>query len=313
MDDHDRAVGALVGLACGDALGRPVESRSSDSVARDHGRVAEMLADGTHGQPAGTVTDDTELTLRLARSLAACGAFAPADAAERFADWLAGDPFDVDPSTAEAIRGYDDAATPADAARTAWVARPEGQNAGNGSLVYCVPTALAYADRTRLAEAAAGASRLTHADPRCVESCVALARVVRELLDGAGVEDALGAALSLAGERAAPTGVREALAVATEREARRENGGFVLTTLETALADALTAESFEDAVVTSVSRGGDAGTVGAVCGASAGARFGADAVPPRWTDRVDAVDECRSLARELVDLDPGRPGGESST
>jgi ADP-ribosyl-[dinitrogen reductase] hydrolase len=298
----DRAVGALVGLACGDALGRPVEFRSSDSVAREYGRVTEMLADGTHGQPAGTVTDDTELALALARSLAACGGLDADDVARRYADWLAGAPFDVGLLTAEAIRGYDDAATPADAAHAAWEARPEGQNAGNGSLMRCAPMALAYADPERLATVAAAESRLTHADPRCVESCVALTHVVRDLCDGAAAEDALGAALALARDRDAPVGVREALAVATGREARRENDGYVLATLETALADALTAASFEEAVVTSVSRGGDADTVGAVCGAVAGARFGADAVPTRWTDRVDEADECRSLARDLVRL-----------
>lgn len=304
MDEHSRAVGALVGLACGDALGRPVEFRSSDSVAREHGRVTEMLARGTHGQPAGTVTDDTDLTLALARSLTERGGFDPDAAAERYAAWLASDPFDVGLLTAEVIGGYDGTTDPAEVAHAAWAARPEGQNAGNGSLMCCAPTALAYADPPRLAEVAAAASRLTHADPRCVESCVALTRVVRELLDGAGVDDALAAALSLATARDAPTGVREALAVATEHEATRENGGFVLATLETALADALTADSFEEALVTSVSRGGDADTVGAVCGAVAGARFGADAVPPRWTDRVDVTDECRSLAGDLVALDP---------
>ncbi|MFB6169272.1 MAG: ADP-ribosylglycohydrolase family protein [Haloferacaceae archaeon] len=304
MTEQTRAVGALVGLACGDALGRPVEFRSSESVADEHGRVTEMLADGAHGQPAGTVTDDTEMALCLARSLADCRGFDADDVARRYADWLAGGPFDVGLLTADSIRRYDDAASPADAAHGAWADRPEGQNAGNGSLMRCAPAALAYADPDRLAEAAAAESRLTHADPRCVESCVALTRVVRELLDGASPEDALGAALSLAGDRDAPSGVRETLAVATEREARRENGGFVLTTLETALADALTAGSFEAAVVTSVSRGGDADTVGAVCGAVAGARFGADAVPARWADRVDEADECRSLARELAALDP---------
>ena len=306
MDESRRAAGTLVGLACGDALGRPVEFRSSDAVSREHGRVTEMLARGTHGQPTGTVTDDTDLTLALARSLVDRGEFAPADVARRFADWLAADPFDVGLLTAEAVRGYDHAETPADAARTAWEARPEGQNAGNGSLMRCAPPALVYDDRPRLAERTAAVSALTHADPRCVESCVALTRVVRELLDGASVDDALTAALSLARDRSAPTGVREALAVATDREARRENDGFVLVTFETALADALTADSFEEAVVTSVSRGGDADTVGAVCGAVAGARFGVEAVPARWTDRVDEAAECQALARDLVELDPTR-------
>jgi ADP-ribosylglycohydrolase len=65
----DRATGVLLGLACGDALGRPVEFNSPHRIQDEHGRVTEMLADGTHRKPAGTITDDTELALCIARSL----------------------------------------------------------------------------------------------------------------------------------------------------------------------------------------------------------------------------------------------------
>jgi len=61
MVTPDAATGVVLGLACGDALGRPVEFRSGESIADQHGTVTEMLGHGTHGQPAGTVTDDTDL------------------------------------------------------------------------------------------------------------------------------------------------------------------------------------------------------------------------------------------------------------
>jgi ADP-ribosyl-[dinitrogen reductase] hydrolase len=80
--DTDRARGTLLGLACGDALGRPVEFRSTARIEGDHGRVTEMLGHGTHGQPAGTVTDDTEMALRIARSLVEQGGFDPDDVVE---------------------------------------------------------------------------------------------------------------------------------------------------------------------------------------------------------------------------------------
>lgn len=60
-DRRSRAQWILLGLACGDALGRPVEFQSPDRIERTHGRVIEMLAHGTHGQPAGTITDDMEM------------------------------------------------------------------------------------------------------------------------------------------------------------------------------------------------------------------------------------------------------------
>ncbi|ERH04736.1 MAG: ADP-ribosylglycohydrolase, partial [Halorubrum sp. J07HR59] len=72
---RNRAQGVLLGLACGDTLGRPVEFKSSTQIAAEHGTVTEMLGNGTHRQPAGTITDDTEMALCIARSLDESGEF----------------------------------------------------------------------------------------------------------------------------------------------------------------------------------------------------------------------------------------------
>src|SRR6056297_3313744 len=99
-----RATGALLGLACGDALGRPVEFSTAAQIEREHGRVTEMLANGTHGQPAGTITDDTEMALCIARSLVAHEGFEPADIAARFVEWYESGPFDIGLMTSDALR-----------------------------------------------------------------------------------------------------------------------------------------------------------------------------------------------------------------
>lgn len=41
-------------------MGRPIECKSAEAVDAQHGTVTEMLGHGTHGQPAGIITDDTE-------------------------------------------------------------------------------------------------------------------------------------------------------------------------------------------------------------------------------------------------------------
>ena len=73
----------LLGLACGDALGRPVEFHSAESIANYYGTFMEMLDHGTHGHPVGTVTDDTDLALCIARSLVEQEAFGEEDIADR--------------------------------------------------------------------------------------------------------------------------------------------------------------------------------------------------------------------------------------
>ena len=65
----DRALGALVGLAVGDALGTTIEFSPRDSCPP----VSDMVGGGPFGLAAGEWTDDTSMALCLADSLIANG------------------------------------------------------------------------------------------------------------------------------------------------------------------------------------------------------------------------------------------------
>lgn len=93
--DREYARGVLLGLACGDALGRPVEFASASEIATEYGRLDEMVGHGTWNQPAGTITDDTEQALCIARSLVEQQRFDPADIADQFVAWYESDPFNI--------------------------------------------------------------------------------------------------------------------------------------------------------------------------------------------------------------------------
>jgi len=62
-----------------------------------------MLGHGTHGQPPGTITDDTEMALCIAESLVDRRGFDPADVADRFVDWIDSDPFDIGLMTRDSL------------------------------------------------------------------------------------------------------------------------------------------------------------------------------------------------------------------
>ena len=62
-----RAIGSLVALAIGDALGAPLEGS-----ARPESWVTEMLPGGRHFRKKGQITDDTIQAMAVAESLAAC-------------------------------------------------------------------------------------------------------------------------------------------------------------------------------------------------------------------------------------------------
>ena len=192
--DSDRARGVLLGLACGDALGRPVEFASASEIGADHGRLDEMVGHGTWNQPAGTITDDTEQALCITRSLVEHQAFNPADIAERFVAWYDSCPFDIGGMTRRSLTRLKRGDAWDEAGQHVWENSPEGQNAGNGSVMRCPPLAIPYAmEWDRLAEVSRQSSQITHADPRCTEGCAVLNLTVAGLLEDADtpLQDAL--------------------------------------------------------------------------------------------------------------------------
>ena len=102
--------------------------------------------------------------------------------------------------------------------------------------------------------------------------------------------------------------VPDELVAALDPLARGESPGsldtsrYVVHSLQTALHDALSAESAEEAIITAVNRGGDTDTIGAIAGAAAGARFGASALPGQWIFVLDDSDRLADIADQLVTI-----------
>ncbi|WP_049908220.1 ADP-ribosylglycohydrolase family protein [Natrinema pallidum] len=300
MSLTDTAAGALLGLACGDSLGRPVEFQSSQQIAQKHGTVTEMLANGTHNQPAGTITDDTEMALCIARSLDEHRAVRPDDVAERFVAWYDSGPFDIGLMTSDALQKIKHDGSWRDAGQQVWESRPEGSNAGNGSVMRCAPYALAFRDDwDTLARVSRLSSSITHADPRCTYGCAVLNLTLAGVLAEreTPLEDALAHV-----EADAPAELLAALRPIpddTSLDSLRASG-YVIHTLQAALYHGLTADTAEDAIVSAVNMGDDTDTVGAVTGAIAGVRFGASELPERWLAELACKNELATLGSTLA-------------
>jgi len=299
----DRAEGVVLGLACGDALGRPVEFRSPQQITAEHGTLTEMVGHGTWGQPAGTITDDTDQALCIARSLTECGGFDPADIADRFVAWYDSDPFDIGNMTRQSIRALKQGHAWDEAGQQVWETSPEGSNAGNGSVMRCPPLAVAFRDDSdRLAEVSRESSLITHADPRCTYGCAMLNLAIAGFLRDEATP--LVSTLDHVGSEAPDELVSALAQMADGNElGSLSTSGYVVDSLQTALHDALAADTAEDAIVTAVNRGGDADTIGAIAGAVAGARFGAQDVPERWLSTIDEREELTRLAERLAELE----------
>lgn len=79
MDLHDKVRGCFLGLAIGDALGKPVETKKAAEIASKWGRITDYFVNVDHkyydGTPAGSWTDDTQLSLAVARGFVNSGSF----------------------------------------------------------------------------------------------------------------------------------------------------------------------------------------------------------------------------------------------
>ena len=68
-----------------------------------------------------------------------------------------------------------------------------------------------------------------------------------------------------------------------------------------AICSAAQAADFEAAVTAAIRLGGDTDTIGAMCGAIAGARFGAGSIPARWLDALERGERGREHVESLAD------------
>jgi len=72
-DVRQRARAALLGLAIGDALGATVEFMTAGEIQATYGKLRKMVGGGWLRLRPGQVTDDTQMSLCVARSIVAVG------------------------------------------------------------------------------------------------------------------------------------------------------------------------------------------------------------------------------------------------
>jgi ADP-ribosylglycohydrolase len=304
----ERAVGAVVGSAVGDALGAPFEfgPEGAFTARFPHpGQGGEMCGGG--GWDPGEATDDTQMAVLVGESLLERDGLDLPDVFRRFRRWAAAEPKDIGLQT-EAVL---DSGDPWDTA-AALHFRTSQRAAGNGALMRAATSAVRFAGRGREAtmDAARRLAALTHGDRAAWEGTAVFHELVRVALTEGDPLAALPGTLT-----AVHPGHRERYAVVLapdwHPDLATEFNGAVWPCLGSAVWAVRTTSSYEDAVRAAVDLGGDTDTVAAVTGGLAGAVYGAGAIPERWTEplhvplpgfgeRVLRVAELTELARRLA-------------
>ena len=136
----DRARGALLGMAVGDALGTTLEFSRPEAVPFPNlnaGPHTSITGGGPFDVAPGQVTDDTQLACCLAASLVANGGFDAMDLAKRYVAW-SDVAFDIGNQTGASLGLVRKGVSPLDAGRQVWLLNGK-RPAGNGSLMRTAP------------------------------------------------------------------------------------------------------------------------------------------------------------------------------
>jgi ADP-ribosyl-[dinitrogen reductase] hydrolase len=274
ISSYSYSGGALIGLAIGDALGAPLEG-----LPPPRKKLTEMEPGGFFPRSAGQITDDTIQAFALAESLSVCRGFSPSDLISRLVSGYLSYPWAFGPTSSRVFRMVQAGWDPFTAARE--VDRIQGSRS-NGSVMRGPPLGV-FSSGPELEPLSLECSRLTHPDPVAGACSAWLNRMVSELCRGRSREFAFDRALRRCGDR-------EVAAYLGDYHVHQPVSSLdALYATHAAVHTFMTTRSFEEALVTAVNLGGDADTVGACCGALAGAAYGLPAIPFRWLSAMDGL------------------------
>lgn len=297
--------GALLGVAVGNVLGLPVEGLSRRRIAE---RFPNGLTEMDRAERERPWDDDLAQTVVLAEALLDKGDLDPEQLGSRMVRWAEENGRGMGSLTAQVIRELA-AGTPAkDAARVVWE-RSGRSAAGNGALMRCAPVALRWRrSGRRLIEESIKSASVTHHDPRCVWSVVALNSAVALtlsqtapdlerlalLVESAGAPQEVGAAIRFVGGRTLESFSLDG-----------PDMGYTLKAMRVGLWAFQQEDDFESVLVRVVNAGGDTDTNGAIAGAVMGCRVGAGRIPARWLENIREIDRLVELADRLFEASEG--------
>ncbi|MFD7294496.1 ADP-ribosylglycohydrolase family protein [Streptomyces sp. NPDC059897] len=324
----DRALGAFYGLALGDALGMPTQVMSRADVVRVYGTLTGFEPAGADnpvsaGMPAGSVTDDTDQAVIVARLLVEGGGHVdPLRFAEELLCWekemKAKGSFDLlGPSTKAALDAVARGTDPKEAGK---------HGTTNGAAMRVTPVGIAFSyapgDTDTFLDRVVESCQVTHDTTVGIAGAAAVAAAVSTGIAGGTLDDVFEAAVaaSAAGSRrghwiagasvsARIAAVRDLVAGLDEAAALNRIEALIGTSVASqesvpaAFAVlALTGGDPWRSALLAANLGGDSDTIAAIAGAVAGSLHGLSGLPADAVRTLREVNglELEPLARQLL-------------
>ena len=286
----DRATGAMVGLAVGNALGSGYAFQP-----KPHPLEVRMLPGGLGPYALGEWADDTAMAIPILQAAAeGKDLLDPAtqnEVAAVWAGWAAGAK-DAAPVIAKVLAAYEPELGAESLRRAAAVLHASGAPAsGNASLMRTTPIAVAYLhDAGVMAQAARTYSDLTHGNPMAADACILWNLAQREAILNGRFDIRAGLPHIPESRRSQWEQLLQQAESGMPQDFAIRNGWGAQTVQHVWSAivhgEQGDASHFEHTLRQVISAGGDTPTAAAIAGSLLGARWGVSAIPLEWRRRV---------------------------
>lgn len=295
---RERFVGALTGLAVGDALAAATQFRKPGTFTP----VGDLLGGGPFDLPRGAWSDDTAMALCLAESLVEKGGFDPRDQVERYTRWQqqgylssTGQCVGITASTARAL-------AMAKWRRQLYSGSHDPNQLDPEVLSRVAPVVMCFFANAADAVFHAGESaRVTCQAPGVLEACRLFGAMLHGALSGKPKSAVLAPPADVLDTSTLRTGVAELAALATTFGRRGPpRAGNALEVLDAVIWAFRTTDNFRDGVLRVVNLGGNSDAAAAAYGQLAGAHYGLGAIPGAWRNSLIHKDLIESLADRLL-------------
>lgn len=291
MKEFNKVLGGLFGVACGDALGATLEFLSAEDGLNKYGYLKEIIGGGFFKVKAGEITDDTSMTIAVARGILDEPIMPWRTIGNHFLKWYESNPKDIGNTVSLAIDEYLSCKDWSEAAYKT-NNRLSGKSGGNGSLMRCIPVGLYYDEIDMVKSISRIQSGITHYAEEAALACELYNTLIYEYLRTSSKLDIMKKILE---------NYPIYSGVFNMKKEDLKPTGYVVDTLRCALWCFINTSDFEAAVCEAVNLCGDADTIGAITGGLAGVYYGFEAIPNRWRDKIIIRQELMELGNNLYE------------
>ncbi len=290
IDTVDKIRGVLFGHAIGDALGVSLEgwskSQIRDKYPQGYSSYEQMDHFKRRRWEPGEWTDDTEQMLCILNSILEKKTINVKDIAKRIHHWAEDGGKGIGRTVASLVYSSGFTNDPYRSSKDLWERSRRSLAPNGGIMRTSVLGAWKYWDEREVIENAETVCRITHWDPRCVGSCVAVSYAISVLLKGKeDVERIYQKVLTIMDSY--DNRIRPSLELAQGSIPGLgldgyDSMGYTLKALSAGFWALLQAEDFKEGILTVINEGGDTDTNGAVAGALLGAKLGFSSISEKY-------------------------------